>query len=149
MWLRQEWQALALIGGALSAGMSITAFAQTVSFKPDANGATSFVLPSRNIECIFIPEGGTTVYKSKDGGAELSCDRAQSSYVRIQLGAKGAAQIIRKVGDPSCCGAANVLDYGKSWAMGPFTCQASEKSLSCRRADGKGFELSRSLAKAL
>ena len=119
-----------------------------VEFPADASGFTSFVMPSKNIECIYTPAGGSKVHKSADGAAELSCDRLQPIYLRFTLTAIGPAVKLIKVDDQSCCGTANKFDYGKSWHAGPFTCESGDTALSCYRNDGHGFEISRTIEKA-
>ena len=110
-----------------------------VSFAPDANGAVSFHMPSNNIECIFIPAGGTKVYKPANGGPELSCDRAKPVYTRYFLGPSGRATSTTNVGDPSCCGGSNLLAYGSRWVMGPFECASTAAGLRCTRLGDHGF----------
>lgn len=102
-----------------------------------------FVLPSGNIGCIYTPEGGTEVYQPADGGPELSCDRVEPSYVRATLSRKGGARLAKDVGDPSCCSAGPVLDYGQTWTAGPFSCLSTRTGLACERNDGHSFFLSR------
>ncbi len=102
-----------------------------------------FVMPSGNIGCIFTPAGGTPTYQPVDGGPELSCDIIAPRYVRATLGRSGAAKINREVGDPSCCSAGPVLDYGATWTGGPYSCTSERTGLSCRRDDGYAFVLSR------
>ena len=102
-----------------------------------------FVLPSGNIGCIYTPEGGTDVYQPADGGPELACDRVEPRYVRASLSRKGAARLAHDVGDPSCCSAGPVLDYGQTWSAGPFSCLSTRTGLSCERNDGHSFFLSR------
>lgn len=105
-----------------------------------------FVLPSGNIGCIYTPKGGVAHYQPVDGGPELSCDRVEPEYVRIVLGPKGKAVLIRQVGDTSCCSAEPVLAYGEAWKAGPFSCQATSKGLDCKRGEN-GFVMSRSRLK--
>lgn len=102
-----------------------------------------FVLPSGNIGCIYTPEGGTDVYVPQDGGPELACDRVEPRYVRAILSARGAGRLLKNVGDPSCCSAGPVLDYGQRWSAGPFSCLSTRKGLACERDDGHSFFLSR------
>lgn len=102
-----------------------------------------FMMPSGNISCIFTPAGGTATYQPDDGGPELSCDIIAPRYVRATLGRSGAATINREVGDPSCCSAGPVLDYGATWTGGPYSCTSERTGLSCRRDDGHAFVLSR------
>ena len=105
-----------------------------------------FVLPSGNVGCIYTPKGGVAHYQPVDGGPELSCDRVEPQYVRIVLGPKDKAILIKDVGDASCCSAEPVLAYGEVWKAGPFTCQASTKGLECKRGRN-GFVMSRSRLK--
>ena len=102
-----------------------------------------FVLPSGNIGCLYIPEGGVEVYQPADGGPELSCDRVEPRYVRATLSATGSARIEKDVGDRGCCAAGPVLNYGETWAAGPFSCLSTRAGLSCERTDGHSFFLSR------
>jgi len=102
-----------------------------------------FVLPSGNIGCVYTPEGGTEVYQPADGGPELSCDRVAPRYVRATLSRDGAATLLKDVGDRGCCSASSVLDYGETWAAGPFSCVSTRTGLSCERNDGHSFFLSR------
>lgn len=118
----------------------------TLSLPAHADEQVEFVLPSGNVGCIYTPKGGVAHYQPVDGGPELSCDRVEPQYVRIVLGPKGKAVLIKNVGDASCCSAEPVLVYGKVWKAGPFTCQASTKGLECKR-DRNGFVMSRSRLK--
>lgn len=107
-----------------------------------------FVLPSGNIGCIYTPEGGTGVYVPADGGPELACDRVEPRYVRAVLSRKGPGRLLKNVGDPGCCGASRVLDYGQRWSAGPFSCLSTRKGLACERGDGHSFFLSRARIEA-
>ena len=114
---------------------------------PIANGPADFEAPSGNIGCNYIPEGGNGVYHSPDGGAELICDRVEPSYLRFSLSAHGPSTVEAHVRDTGCCGGP-VLAYGAHWRGGPFQCDMSENGLICSNADGHGFTLSRSQARA-
>ena len=118
----------------------------TISLPAVAEEQIEFVLPSGNVGCIYTPKGGVAHYQPVDGGPELSCDRVEPRYVRIVLGPKGKAVLIKNVGDASCCSAEPVLAYGEIWKAGPFTCQASTKGLECKRGRN-GFVMSRSRLK--
>jgi hypothetical protein len=50
------------------------------------------------------------------------------------------------VGDQGCCGADHVFVYGERWLMCPFTCDSATSGLTCKRADGRGFTVSRESA---
>ena len=110
--------------------------------------AEDFILPSGNIGCIYIPEGGTAVYQPADGGPELSCDRVEPKYLRATLGRSGKASVKSNVGDQGCCGSANTLGYGETWSAGPFTCYSERTGLTCERNDGHSFLLSRARVRA-
>jgi hypothetical protein len=110
--------------------------------------ARSFVMPSGNIGCVYIPEGGTDVYQPADGGPELSCDRIEPKYVRATLGRNGKAVIVSNVGDQGCCGGERTVDYGETWSAGPFTCYSERTGLTCERNDGHSFLLSRARIRA-
>ena len=121
--------------------------AQTlVSFPARANGQIAFLLPSKNVGCVYTPKGGTTVYKPFDSGPELSCDRIEPKYVRLVLTPKTVRRF-DDVGDRDCCDAGNVFNYGSRWSLGPFTCDSAEAGLTCRLADGRGFSISRTSIK--
>ncbi len=113
--------------------------APLAQFVPGQTGAVEFSMPGGNVGCTFIKAGGTAVYKPRDGGPELSCDRVKPTYSRIEIGPKGAATVLAKVGDPSCCGATNILQYGQVWRGGPFVCKSETSGLTCTRDDGRGF----------
>ena len=104
-------------------------------------GYTDFMLPSGNIGCIYIPQGGTDVYQPEDGGPELQCDRVEPTYVRAILNASGKGKIQKNVGDASCCNGP-VLKYGNSTTLGPFYCESAMTGLTCYRGKN-GFSLSR------
>jgi hypothetical protein len=128
---------------ALLFALSGAAYAQPmVSFSADANGQINFVMPSKNVGCTYTPPGGTPVYKPFDGGPELACDRIAPKYVRVVLTPKSLHRF-DDVGDQGCCGAAHVFPYGSRWQHGPFSCDSAETGLTCRRADGSGFSVSR------
>jgi hypothetical protein len=108
-------------------------------------GQVEFNSPSGNIGCIYTPAGGTPVYETTNGGAEIQCDRVEPSYVRTVLGDTGAAFRINDVGEASCCSLAQTIQYGKTVEMGPFQCLSERRGLTCARADGHGFFVSRAL----
>lgn len=110
--------------------------------------AEHFVMPSGNIGCTYIPEGGTDVYEPADGGPELSCDRIEPKYLRATLGRSGKAVVLSNVGDQGCCGADKTLSYGETWSAGPFTCFSERTGLTCERNDGHSFLLSRARVQA-
>lgn len=110
-------------------------------------GASTFVMPSHNVECVYTPAGGTDTYTPEDGGPELQCDRAEPSYVRVILGKHGRAQRIDNPGEQPCCSSDPVLQYGDTWSQGPFTCISADTGLTCTRNDGHGFFVSKAKIK--
>ena len=115
---------------------------QPVTFRAEASGQTSFVMPSQNIGCTYTPAGGTPLYKPFDGGPELSCDRIDPTYVRVVL-TPSSLRRFDLVDDQGCCGVENVFAYGSRWSAGPFTCESATSGLTCMRGDGRGFVISR------
>lgn len=120
--------------------------ALAVEFDSNENGFTEFNMPSGNIGCVYVPADGPGVYKNSDGGAELSCDRVEPSYVRVQLGPLGEAERLTNVGDASCCGAENILEYGEVWEEGPFSCMSETTGITCTTGN-HGFSMSRKAVK--
>ena len=110
--------------------------------------AERFVMPSGNIGCTYIPEGGTEIYRPADGGPELSCDRVEPKYLRATLGRSGRAVVRTNVGDQGCCGGETNVPYGETWSAGPFTCYSERTGLTCERNDGHSFLLSRARVRA-
>jgi hypothetical protein len=108
-------------------------------FVPSAGGYIEFTMPSNNIGCVYRDEEGS--------GLVLECDRVAPSYLRVRLFQDGKPQIYRNVGDPSCCGAENYLEYGASWREGPFSCSSTKSGLRCNNGD-HGFTLNRSGVKS-
>jgi hypothetical protein len=129
-------QALALVL------LAAPALAAEQSFPAIERGLIEFMMPSQNIGCVFVPEGGTAVYEPRDGGPELACDRVEPRYVSVVLGPAGAPIMIEEPGEAPCC-SGPVLDYGNTWSEGPFTCTSARTGLTCQRDDGAGFSLSR------
>jgi hypothetical protein len=110
-----------------------------------ASAHAEFMAPSGNIACVYTPAGGTEIYETPDGAAELKCDRAEPDYVRITLSEHGAASVMSEVGDAGCC-SGEMLAYGEHWSAGPFQCDLAESGLTCSNAEGRGFTLSRDRA---
>jgi hypothetical protein len=104
-----------------------------------------FQLPSGNIGCVYVPAGGTAVYQTPDGRAELACDRVAPTYVRLVMSETGPAALQENLGEAPCC-SGETLAYGATWTQGPFTCQSAESGLTCANGDGHRFALSRDRA---
>ena len=108
-----------------------------------AEAQTTFSMPSGNVECVYMPAGGSSVYTTPDGTAELSCDRSEPSYIRVSMTERSKVKVEKNVGDRGCCGTDNPLAYGKAWQQAPFSCESKQTGLTCRRADGRGFSISK------
>jgi hypothetical protein len=120
--------------------------ALAVEFESNDQGFTEFTMPSNNVGCVYVPADGPGVYKTSDGEAELSCDRVEPSYIRVQLGSSGEAERITNVGDASCCGGENIFEYGEVWSEGPFSCISATTGITCTRGT-HGFSMSRKAVK--
>jgi hypothetical protein len=127
---------LFVLGALMSDASAQTA--KSVSFPAAANGQIVFVTSSQKIGCTYTPKGGTPVYKPFDGGPELSCDLIEPKYLRVVLTPKNVRRF-DNVGDQGCCDVSNVLPSGARWSLGPFTCDAADAGLTCKRTDGRGF----------
>jgi hypothetical protein len=137
-----------LIVFALSASAAAMAGeAATKTFAPEADGGTTFTMPSGNVECHYSPPEGTKVYKPPNGQAELSCDRAAPVYMNFSLSAHGTATATKNPGEQSCCSDLNALPYDSAWRTGPFVCESTRAGLNCKNVEGHGFIISRSVAK--
>ncbi len=130
----------------LGAALLLAGSAGAASAKPPA----TFQTPSRNIGCIYLPASGTDrAYLRCDIGGGLhpppprpkSCD-LDWGYGYAIVGAYGRAR-------PFCAGdtardpRAPVLQYGRTWRGGPFTCVSRSVGLRCTSRSGHGFFLSR------
>jgi hypothetical protein len=127
--------------------LAAPALADEQTFPADEQGLIEFMMPSQNIGCVFVPEGGTAVYEPRDGGPELACDRVEPRYVSVVLGPEGPAIVIEEPGEAPCC-SGPVLDYGNTWAEGPFRCTSERTGLTCQREDGPGFSIARAKIEA-
>ena len=132
-----------MLVAALAVGLAMPAMAAEVELEASDSGQTEFVMPSGNIGCIVTPEGGTDVYEPEGGGPEIMCDRVEPDYVRVIL-ADDEADELDDVGDPSCCGAEQVLDYGDWATIEGFVCQSKTTGLTCTTEDEEhGFSMAR------
>ena len=129
--------------GAVEAGTKHKPAKPAGSHFTDREGQVEFATPSHNVGCVYTPAGGTSWYKPADGGPELSCDRVKPTYVNVRMSPAGEPQRADNPGEQPCCQATNILAYGKTWGAGPFSCSASGAGLACKRADGRGFTLSK------
>jgi len=132
-----------ILAAALAVAVAAPVSAAEVTLAAGESGQTEFSMPSGNIGCIVTPEGGTDVYQPADGGPEIQCDRVEPEYVRVMLG-KDVAEEIVDVGDPSCCGAEQVLEYGDWARIEGFVCYSERTGLTCNTEDElHGFSMAR------
>lgn len=128
-------------------GVPARAF-EAQQFYANDEGQVEFVMPSGNIGCVYTPEGGTSVYETWDGLAEIQCDRVEPNYVRAILGGQDDGYLVEDVGDASCCSLTQKFQYDHVVTLGPFQCLSERRGLTCAREDGHGFFLSRALVQA-
>ena len=114
--------------------LALAGAAHATDFAESPGGYIEFTMPSNNIGCVYRDEDGS--------GLVLECDRVEPSYVRVRLFQDGKPKIYRNVGDASCCGAENYLEYGDSWREGPFSCASTTSGLRCNNGE-HGFSMSR------
>ncbi len=124
----------------------LAAPALAVEFEPNDQGFTEFTMPSGNMGCIYVPAGGTDVYKTSDGGAELSCDRVEPSYVRVMLGSSGEAERITDVGDAFMLRGRQYIRVWRSMVGGSFQLHLRDDRTYCTRGT-HGFSMSRKAVK--
>lgn len=108
---------------------------------------SAFVLPSRNIACLYLPAARSI------GPASLRCDILSGLRPeprrRCELDWTGVAMRAGTRAAPQCAGdtvydrSAPVLRYGRSWHRGAFRCVSRRAGLTCRNAAGHGFFLAR------
>jgi hypothetical protein len=115
------------------------------------SSSSFFQTPSKNIGCIYVKPLAATdkPYLRCDIGGGLhplpprpkNCD-LDWGYGYAMSGATGRAT-------PFCAGdtardpRAPVLQYGRTWKKGPFTCRSQAIGLRCTNRVGHGFFLSR------
>ncbi|SEQ60446.1 hypothetical protein SAMN05428969_3666 [Devosia sp. YR412] len=147
IFLRNALFLAAITAIAVLLGVPAKAYEAQQLFSND-EGQVEFVMPSGNIGCIYTPAGGTSVYETQDGLAEIQCDRIEPNYIRAILGGQGEGYILSDVGDASCCSLSQTFDYDHVVTLGPFQCLSERQGLTCARDDGHGFFLSRKLVQA-
>jgi hypothetical protein len=115
-----------------------------------AGGQSAFQTPSKNIGCIYLgPTGKDKVYFRCDIGGGLhpvppkpkNCD-LDWGYGYEMNSATGRAFTFC-AGDTAKVPSAPVLQYGKTWHRGPFTCLSQSIGLKCWNLAKHGFFLSR------
>jgi hypothetical protein len=102
-----------------------------------------FILPSRNIYCLYFPDGNNTTLRCDLRSGLIPRPKAACDldYTGISLGKKGRAR-------PTCAGDTAfgnypVLNYGRTWTRQGIKCTASTNGLTCRNSRNHGFFLSK------
>ena len=94
---------------------------------------TVFQTPSKKIACRIFDEGT---------GLVIRCDLFFLNDRAVRMTRHGRARLIHvtdTIGDPK----AQVLAYGKTKRVGPFTCTSRRTGLTCHNRNGHGFTVSR------
>lgn len=128
--------AIALPGAAFAA--SNEAF-----FAPAADGTISFVMPSGNVGCTFVPAGGTPVYQTATGMEELHCTRIEPTYRVVILEHHLGGHTAFAPGEVPGLPMAPELPYGQFWQGGAFTCLSARSGLVCTNGSGAGLRMAR------
>jgi uncharacterized protein DUF6636 len=98
-----------------------------------------FVLPSRNIGCVY---GGSLRCDIRSGLKPAPSARCELDWTGIYMERRGRPR-------PQCAGDTvlgsrlPVLHYGAAWHRKGVTCRSRRIGLRCTNAAGHGFELSR------
>ena len=134
-----------LIPGTLALALATApALADNAAWLPPApDGTVSFTMPSGNVGCTFVPPGGTAVYATATGGAELHCTIEQPEYRVVILQPTGPAPAPQATAEVGGLPLAPGLPYGRFWQAGPFTCLSARSGLMCTNATGNGLRMAR------
>jgi hypothetical protein len=100
---------------------------------PAAAKDVVFQTPSKKIACRIYDEGT---------GLVIRCDLFFLNDRAVRMTRRGKARLIHvtdTIGDLK----AQVLAYGKTKRVGPFTCTSRRTGLSCHNRNGHGFTVSR------
>ena len=114
-----------------------------IVFPPAADGTISFVMPSGNVGCTFVPAGGTAVYQTATGQEELHCTRVEPTYLVVILEHHLGGHQAQAPGEVPGLGPAPVLPYGMFWQAGAFTCLSARSGLVCTNGSGAGLRMAR------
>jgi hypothetical protein len=133
--------------GALAKCIGIAALAVALHGVPAlSQDMDGFVTPSGNIHCVYFGYDdaglrcGIDQVSNKLPPRPADCDLDWGTEFWLGIKAKRAERICH--GDTSA-GAYPVLPYGATWTRPGIVCQSERTGVSCRNAQGAGFELSR------
>ena len=133
-----------LIAAALAALLAAPALGGNERvFAPAPDGTISFNMPSGNAGCSFVPAGGTPVYRTANGQAELHCTRVEPDYLVVVLADHGGGHDAFAPGEVPGLPMAPILPYGSFWQGGPFTCLSARSGLICINGSGAGVRMAR------
>jgi hypothetical protein len=128
-------------------GLTFVVAASAAALAGDSGGGggeqVSFDTPSRNLCCTYTPAGGTAVYSTPDGSAELTCSREKPQYWTVSLTELGRYHVDKHPGEVPGCGNTDIIAYGETRHVGPFTCKSKTNGITCT-VNAKGFTLSKS-----
>lgn len=113
------------------------------AFPAAPDGTISFVMPSGNVGCTFVPAGGTPVYRTATGQEELHCTRVEPTYRVVILEHHLGGHRAFAPGEVPGLGLAPVLPYGSFWQAGAFTCLSARNGLTCINGSGAGLRMAR------
>lgn len=136
------------VAGPVVVGIALFAFAATGAAAPSAT--VLFQTPSHNIGCIYLSGFGDSdrPYLRCDIGGGLHPLPPRPKGCDLDWG-YGYAMSDTDRPKPLCAGdtardpRAPVLQYGRSWHRGPFTCVSRTSGLRCVSRAKHGFVLSR------
>jgi hypothetical protein len=95
----------------------------------------AFQTPSHNIRCLYMSSQGP--------GPWIRCDVLSLNDTAFRIDKRHRGRRIHVTDTVSMPGA-QVLGYGNSLRVGPFTCRSRRNGLTCRsRSSGHGFKVSR------
>ncbi len=146
--------AISLAGGGedepaapVASSPSATATEETEEATPEPTVTETFASESRNITCEVTDVSATCVI------AQLGTQPAAVSGCEGTVGYKVVLDADGSVEQPcvptaeqpqAAAGGVEVLAYGQSRTIGPFTCESAETGMTCRDdATGKGFTIAR------
>jgi hypothetical protein len=131
----------------LASSLLLIPFYIVPAFAGDAGGGgdaeAEFDTPSHNMCCHYVPAGGTSVYETPDGSAEMLCSREKPQYWTVSFTELGRLKLYKNPGEQPGCGSENVIAYGQVRHDGPFTCVSKTSGISCT-VNGHGFSLAKS-----
>jgi hypothetical protein len=115
-----------------------------------AAGLSQFVLPSRNIGCIYSsPDRYTKGYSLRCDIASGLRPEPRREAAACELDLTGLSLSPTRRASVTCAGdtaidrRSRVLAYGSRWRAGPFTCVSRVTGLTCTSRAGHGLFLSR------